>query len=110
MKFFMPACTTDDKAESTYNAIKLLVKETVGWDITDRRIFRIEFQHKSIPYEAEVGKVTDFNREMVVAILESHTFLICTTSRGALSGAMPIVVSKENTRSTEDFEEIEAKQ
>jgi len=109
MKFFMPACTTDDKAEFTYNAIKLLAKKTVEWDVTDRRIFRIEFQHKGIPYEAEVGKVTDFNREMVVAILESHTFLICTTSRGALSGAPPIMVGKEHTRNIEDFEEIEAK-
>ncbi len=102
MKFFLPHAQTEDLAEHTYEAIKLFVKDNLRCNISDRRIFRIEYFNGK-DHEAEVGKVTDVNGEEVIAILESFVYLVCTPNRGVLRG-MPILVGTNEVFSISDFE------
>jgi hypothetical protein len=84
-------------------AIKLSARNAFGWNSTDRKIFKIEYKHHNKYHEVEVGKVTDTNDEMVMAILEVHAYLVCTLTRGIDEG-IPIVVGQEETTRIEDFE------
>ncbi|MBA7709687.1 hypothetical protein ES703_118609 [subsurface metagenome] len=104
MKFFIPDMQDKpDKAEELYKAIKDFAKTSVGWNITNRRIFRISYQHDGRPHEAEVGKINDVNNEPVIAILESNAYLVCTPNRGVLRD-MPILVGTHDAGLVEDFE------
>lgn len=104
MKFFIPHIETETKAEDLYQAIKKFAKETTGWDIVDRRIqsleFSTEYRYTTI---AKVGEVIDTNREEVVAILESNTYLVCTHNRGVFRGE-PILVGKNEVLWVKDFD------
>lgn len=75
----------------------------MGWEITGRRIFRLTFRDKGKECQAEVGKQTPMNGEVVVAILESNTYLVCTPNRGVLRD-MPMMVGKHEGTWAEDFE------
>jgi hypothetical protein len=103
MKFFVPGMTTPEGIEHTYKAIKLSAGKAAGWNPTNRKIFKIEYVHHNKCHEAEVGKVTDTNDEMVMAILEVHAYLVCTLTKGIDEG-MPILVGMEETTRIEDFE------
>lgn len=103
MKFFIPSAEDEADAEEIYEAIKRFAKLTLGWDVTDRRIFSIRYRHHSSEYYDEVGKESGMNGEKVTAILESNAFLICTPTRGESRG-MPILVGKSSAISVVDFE------
>ena len=102
MKFFIPAAT-DTNIEQVYKAIKDFAKDNLGWEISDRKIFSIEFKHNGHNYKAEVGQITDINREPVCAILESNAYLVCTFTRGVLKNE-PILVGKPNIINIQDFD------
>jgi hypothetical protein len=104
MKFFIPDIASPELAEEELRSIKALLKTTLGWDATDRRIFRIKYNHNGRHLEAQVGKITKANNELVIAILESNAFLICTPSRGAGIN-MPLLVGTDEVISIEDFED-----
>ncbi len=103
MKFFIPHAETADMAERAYQGIKAFAKDNILWNISDRRIFRIEYFDKGKHRKDEVGKITDVNGEEVIAILESTAFLVCTPNRGVLRGD-PILVGTNEVRDIEDFE------
>ena len=104
MKFFIPGAEEEAYAEEIYEAIKKFAKMTLGWDVTERRIFSIRYRHHSSEYYDEVGKKSKMNGEEVTAILESNAFLICTPTRGELRD-MPILVGKSSVISVVDFED-----
>ena len=113
MKFFVPEMTDAEQAEQVWQAAKKFAEQTLGWKVTDRRIFRLSYIHGGESYEAEVGKSQHredssgrrrlSGGEPVMMILESNAFLICTPTRGVLSG-MPILVGQEEVTWAEDFE------
>jgi hypothetical protein len=102
MKFFVPTTTTPESAEQLYEAIKAFAKDTLQWQISDRKIFRIAYVHDGKAEQAEVGKRSNVNHEEVLAILESNAFLVCTPNRGGLRGG-PILVGTGEVRGIEDF-------
>lgn len=102
MKFFVPAQPDEAKAEELYEAIKKFAKETMGWEITGRRIFRLTFNDRGKACQAEVGKQHPITGE-TVTILESNAYLVCTPNRGVLRD-MPILVGNHEASSAEDFE------
>jgi hypothetical protein len=103
MKFFIPLYKNPEETEKFYQAIKQSALSTTGYPLTERRIFKLEFQHNGIKFEDEVGEITDTNHEYVIAILESEAwYLVCTPSRGALVGT-PMYVGKHDTSHVEDF-------
>ena len=103
MKFFLPQVQKDDKAEELYQGVKAFNKDRMNWEISNRRIFRIEYSDKGKIRKDEVGKVTDVNGEKVLAILESNAYLVCTLNRG-FSRGLPIQVGKHEIIGIEDFE------
>lgn len=104
MKFFIPSAEDEVQAEEIYEAIKKFAKLTLGWDVTDRRIFSIRYRYHSSEFYDEVGKKSKINGEEVTAILESNAFLICTPTRGELRD-LPILVGKSSAISVVDFED-----
>jgi len=104
MKFFIPHAKNKEEETKVYEAIKKFANTTLGWDIVDRRIFSLRYFHDGNEYYAEVGKVEQVEGEEVIAILESVTYLICTTNRGVIRG-MPILVGKDEAYSVIDFDE-----
>jgi len=99
-KFFIPFVKDSEEAEDIYSAIKKHAKDCYGWTIKERRIYRMNFEHDGMKYTAVVGEPTAFNGEVVIAILESTTYLVCTQNSGVLSGN-PIMVGP--TGPVEDF-------
>jgi len=84
VKFFVPSAKDKEQEQRFYDAMKKFVKDQLGWDITDRKIFSVRYTHDGKNYYAEVGKVEQVEGETVMAILESVTYLICTPNRGSL--------------------------
>ena len=102
MEFFIPTAETPDIAERTYNGTKSLAKDN-GWEITDRRIFQIEYSDRDKYHKAEVGEFSNINNETVMAILESNAYyLICTPNSGVFR-SIPIRVGRHEIRLIEDF-------
>jgi len=102
-KFFIPHAETPEQAERIYKEIKYFVQSTTKYDISERRIFRIEYIHNGMKHEAEVGAISTANGEEVMAILESFVYLVCTPSRGVTED-IPIYVGIHDTTLIEDFE------
>lgn len=103
MKFFIPDENNPELAEKIYQSIVQFAKDSMKWNVTNRRIYRISYKHNGKYHEAQVGQVNDTNNETIVAILESNAYLICTPTRGVLGG-MPILVGRETAFSVSDFE------
>ena len=109
MKFFIPHAKDKKEEDKNYEAIKKFAKETLGWNIKDRRIFSLRYTHDGKNYYAEVGKREQAEGEEVIAILESGysdviIYLICTPNRGVIRG-MPILVGENEAYSVVDFNE-----
>ncbi len=107
MKFFIPEVDDEELAEKTYQGIVSFAKETMGWDIGSRRIFRIAYHHGGKDRVAEVGKRETPQGEVVLAILESNAYLVCTPSRGVIRG-MPFLVGTKEAYNVIDFDESSA--
>ena len=104
MKFFIPHAKDNKQAEEVLQNVKKFAKETIGWNITNRRIFSLSYTHEGKKYHSEVGKPDDRVGEEVMAILESYTYFVCTPNRGVLRGE-PVLVGKEEADRIIDFEE-----
>ena len=90
--FFVPGAEDDpDLAERIWLTTKLFAQEQTGWEVSDRRVFRVEFVHNGQELAAEVGQTEPLEGEQCIAILESNSFLVCTPNRGVDRG-FPILV------------------
>lgn len=104
MKLFIPGTETAEKAEEAYEAIRTFAAQSMGWAIRDRRIRSITFRDRRKQVQATVGRGEPFKRmETVIAIFESNTYLVCTTSKGVLKG-VPYTIDKSEVTAWEDFE------
>jgi allophanate hydrolase subunit 1 len=103
MKFFIPNVDDPKLEQQTYEAIKAFAKTTLGWEVSERRIFSITYTHDGKRQHAEVGKICKANNETVIAILESNAYLICTPTRGVICG-MPLLVGDSDALGVQDFD------
>ena len=92
-----------DEIENAYAAIKQFAGEATGWRIEDIRIAKLQFIHDGKEYVAEVGNVTPFNHEEVIAILASNAYLVCTPNQGVIRN-LPILVGRHAMRAIELFD------
>ena len=107
MKFFIPEAKDANQAERFWVATKTFAEKTLGWKVSNRRIFSIDFSHDGKDRYVEVGKPDPDVGEIVIAILESNAYLVCTANRGVRRG-MPLLVGKEEARQVMDFEDSPA--
>ena len=108
MEFFLP-CADDLKiAEENYNAIKKFAEQQTFFEVTEKRIFSLRYEHEGRRHYAEVGKVHGRIGELVIAILESKSlsgqtvFLICSPNRCVLRGE-PMLVGEDEVRELNRF-------
>jgi len=106
MQFFIPAATTDQQRDEVYASIKKHLGENLCADFSARRIRVLQWVHAGKHHEAEVGKQTSFNGEIVVAILYEplrDLYHVCTPDRGVLRGGS-ILAGAHSVRGSLDFE------
>lgn len=103
-KFFIPKAKDDAQAQEVWESVKKFAEETLDWDVSDRRIFSIAYQKHGKDYYVEVGKPDPRNGELVIAILESIIYLVCTPNRGVLRG-IPILVGRSELTEITDFKD-----
>lgn len=101
-KFFIPKAKDADQAEEVWESVKKFAEKNLGWDISDRRIFSITYHKHGENYYVEIGKPDPRNGELVIAILDSVTYLVCTPNRGVLRG-IPILVDGSELTEVTDF-------
>ena len=102
MKFFIPKAKDDAQAQEVWKSVKKFAEDTLDWEVSDRRIFSITYHKHGKDYYVEVGKSDPRNEELVIAILESVTYLVCTPNRGVLRG-MPILIGQSELKDITDF-------
>jgi hypothetical protein len=106
MNFFFPGIDSIESAEKFWLATKQFAEETLRWKVTNRRIFSIQYTHNRQNMYAEVGKPETPNGELVLVILESNAYLVCTISRGVKRG-MPFLVGREEAWDVKYFDDYQ---
>lgn len=107
MKFFIPAAKDKDQEDRVYNSIKQFLKDELGANMSERKIFSLSYKHNGNNYYAEVGKNDEIEKDVVIAILYEKTrdlYHICTPNRGVVRG-MSILVGAHDAISVTDFDE-----
>jgi hypothetical protein len=101
--FFVPAARDDAQAEEVWEATRKFARDQLGWEVGERRIFRIEYTHDGQDLVAQVGEQEPRQGEPVLVILESNAYLVCTENRGVARGA-PILVGLQTVSKIVDFD------
>src|SRR5688572_10267272 len=101
MEFFIPYSKDRKQAEDVWNSCRIWTNRNCGAVQLDR-IFSIEYVHEGKRWFAEVGQPEPRTGELVIAILNGITYLVCTPNRGVIRGT-PILVGitkrRESSRS-----------
>jgi hypothetical protein len=112
VQWFVPGFPDRQAASDLIEAARKFAKDTIGWPSNDSRIYRMKYKHNGKEYDLEVGKNCvevihpgeEPRTEILMCILESTTYLICTETRGVLSG-VPILVGRDEVVHIEYFDE-----
>jgi hypothetical protein len=104
-KFFMPA-NSRGRSEEVYEWIVRYVEAMLDCKVDPVRVFSIEYTHEGKPYKATVGEVDTRSGQLVVAILRSETYLICTPYYGVERGE-PLPVAFSDVIDVQYFEGLD---
>ena len=104
MKFFIPTATAVH-AERVWHQIRQYAEPAIRERLSDRRVFRLDFERDGMVLVAEVGQVLENEaNELVFAILESEgDFFICTLSHGINRGR-PFRIESNAVQTAVDFD------
>lgn len=94
-EFFMPAISDSHEAETMYNAIKQL-NEKDNYEISEKRIYSISYNHNGIERTDTVGLECFDNGEIVIAIFETGEDLYYTITKSRGLHAPDPLYSKPN--------------
>jgi hypothetical protein len=104
MKFFVPGADSEEQRQEIFDSARKTAKTTVGWAATERKIYRLSYNHDGMEYMATVGEMEPRTGECVTVILDAiGMFLVCTPNSGVFRGE-PILVGKKEVGSVVDFE------
>lgn len=90
MKLFVPEADTDDQAFRVLESIK----QHLSLPSIDNLYHQIAWVHDGKKYDAVVGNTTNFNGELVIAIVcdkSRDLFHVCTPTRGVVRGGAILV-------------------
>ncbi len=85
-KFFIPGNSTK-ASEEIYEWIIRYVKAMLDCEIDQARISSLDYTYKGQQFKATVGQVEPRTGQLVIAILRSNAYLICTPYYGVQRGA-----------------------
>ena len=103
MKFFVPNSETTEMSLEVWESIRQHCKDYTKWEINDRKIYSLLYFHEGREQFVKIGEEHQRSGEIVRAIFESNTYLICTLTRGVETGE-PIMVGKGEVSDVEEFE------
>ena len=93
-KFFIPG-NTPARSEEIYEWIVRYVKAMLDCKLDPARIFSLDYTHEGERFRATVGEIEPRTGQLVIAILRSDTYLICTPYYGVRRGEpMPVGLSE----------------
>jgi len=93
-KFFIPG-NTPARSEEIYEWIVRYVKAMMDCKLDPVRIFSLNYTHEGKQLRATVGEIEPRTGQLVLAILRSDTYLICTPYYGVQRGEpMPVALSE----------------
>jgi hypothetical protein len=104
-RFFIPG-NTEDRSEQVYAWIIRYVKAMLDCDINPARIFSLAYTYEGQQFKATVGDVDPRTGQLVVAILRSENFLICTPYYGVRRGE-PIPIHPDEAIEVQYFEGLD---
>src|SRR5687768_1328134 len=104
-KFFIPG-NAPRRSEEIYDWIVRYVKEMLDCEIEPARIYSLEYIHEGERHSVTVGEEDQRTRQLVVAILRSDVYLICTPYYGVRRGE-PMRIEFSNAIAVEYFEGID---
>ncbi len=107
MKFFIPAAKDKDQEGHVYDSIKQFLKDELGANMSERKIFSLSYTRNGNNYHAEVGKNGEIEKDVVIVILYETArdlYHVCTRNRGVVRG-MSILVGAHDIISVTDFDE-----
>jgi hypothetical protein len=103
MKFFVPQVKRSQH-QATYDEIAKGVKEQLRVQITERKIFSLDFTKDKKKWHAEVGQLDpQQGRYEILAIFESKPHIIFTRTTTGTDG-LTILVSNDEITGIEDFD------
>lgn len=105
MRLFVPMARSAEEAAAVYSAIKAHLRENLGARFSSRKVRSLRWSHEGSKHEAEVGKPTSFNGEIVIAILyepKRNLYHVCTPNRGFLRD-MSILIGGHSAHVVSDF-------
>ena len=105
VKFFIPG-NGPKSSEDIYSWIVRYIKAMIDVDIEPARIFSISYIHEGQQFSAQVGEIDPRTSQLVVAILRSNAYLICTPYFGVKRGE-PISIPRADVRQVEYFEGLD---
>lgn len=85
MKLFIPEADTDDQAFRVLESIK----QHLSLPSIDHLFHQLAWIHDGKKYDAVVGNATNFNGELVIAIVYDQSrdlYHVCTPTRGVVRG------------------------
>ena len=102
--FFVPYAKDSEQAQEVWTATRKFAQENCPNEVSENRIFSIEYRHEGSEYYTEVGQPEPRTGETVLVILKSNPYLVCTENRGVLRG-IPVLVGKNEARVVTHFKD-----
>lgn len=107
MKLFIPKADTDDQALRVLE----LIKQHLSLPSIDHLFYQLAWTHNGNKYDAVVDNITNFNGELVIAIVYDQSrdlYHVCTPTRGVIGGDS-IQVGGFNITASSKFSDKQAK-
>jgi hypothetical protein len=104
-KFFIPG-NTPQRSEEIYEWIVRYVKEMTDSEIEPVRIYSLDYTHEGQQFRATVGEEEPRTGQLVIAILRSTAYLICTPYYGVRRGE-PMRVEPSEVSEVQYFEGLD---
>jgi hypothetical protein len=104
-KFFIPG-SAPNRTEEMYAWIVRYVKAMMDCEVDPVRIYSLAFSHEGRQLRVTIGEEEPRTRQLVIAILRSNTYLICTPYYGVRRGE-PMQVSFSDVSEVQYFEGID---
>ena len=78
IQFFIPKAMDKDQQIHVYQTLNEIVLKKYGTPL-DRKIYSLKYKHNRQEYIATVGEISDYNKSLVLGIIEiSHSFFVFT--------------------------------
>jgi hypothetical protein len=92
--FFVPGAASTEMAERQWRKLRESVKQSMGFEYTDRRVYAASYNRRGKMLRAVVGQRDEIDGDLILAIFESaNCWVVCTQSRDGRAD-IPILIGQ----------------